>query len=70
LARIDPTAISWRSTEPDPQNDGRYKQGSSRPTLAQRYDFDAFAITVLESPWPAQSPVSIGTNKCEDVDMH
>lgn len=66
---IDPAAVAWRSNEPDPKNGGRYKQVSINPALARRHDFGDFVITVLESPLLAQSPVTIGTSKCQDTDM-
>jgi hypothetical protein len=60
----EPAQVSWEILVNGGQDRTSQKMQIPPPRLLQRYDFDDFAISVLESPHFVQGPVTIGNRKC------
>jgi hypothetical protein len=61
---IDPEQVYWQNSLLVVGAPNRYQKVRQTPQLLQRYDFDDFAITVLESSQIAQSPITIDGREC------
>jgi hypothetical protein len=60
---IDAASVKWTKQIFDPTAK-RYKPAAVTPRVVERYDFNQFAVTVLQSEFAAQGAVTIGDQTC------